>query len=41
MQSEGSKLKIEANDPRFVWPIPKHEIEAPGSEIEGNASNRL
>ncbi|MBR5563274.1 MAG: RagB/SusD family nutrient uptake outer membrane protein [Bacteroidales bacterium] len=41
VQSEGSKLKIEADDPRFVWPIPKHEIEAPGSEIEGNASNRL
>ena len=41
VQSEGSKLKIEAGNPRFVWPIPKHEIEAPGSQIEGNASNRL
>lgn len=41
VQAEGSRLKIEAGNPRFVWPIPKHEIEAPGSEIEGNASNRL
>ena len=41
VQSEGSKLKVEPGNPRFVWPIPKHEIEAPGSEIEGNASNRL
>ena len=41
VQAEGSRLKVEPNDPRFVWPIPKHEIEAPGSEIEGNASNRL
>ncbi len=41
VQSEGSRLKIEAGNPRFVWPIPKHEIEAPGSDIEGNASNRL
>ena len=36
---EGSSLKIEANDPRFVWPIPRHELEAPGSEIEPNESN--
>ena len=41
VQSEGSKLKVEPGDPRFVWPIPKHEIEAPGSEIQGNASNNL
>lgn len=41
VQAEGSRLKIEAGNPRFVWPIPKHEIEAPGSQIEGNASNRL
>ena len=25
--------------PRFVWPIPRHELEAPGSEIEPNESN--
>ena len=41
VQSEGSKLKIEPNNPRFVWPIPKHEIEAPGSEVQGNPSNNL
>ena len=41
VQAEGSKLKIQPNDPRFVWPIPKHEIEAPGSEVVGNASNNL
>ena len=35
----GSSLKIEADDPRFVWPIPKHEIESPGSEIQPNESN--
>lgn len=37
--AEGSSLKIEADDPRFVWPIPRHELEAPGSEIEPNESN--
>lgn len=36
---EGSSLKIEADDPRFVWPIPRHELEAPGSEIAPNESN--
>ena len=38
--SEGSSLKIEADDPRFVWPIPRHELEAPGSEVEPNESNK-
>lgn len=37
---EGSSLKIEKDNPLFVWPIPKHEIEVPGSEIIGNESNR-
>lgn len=37
--AEGSSLKIEADAPRFVWPIPRHELEAPGSEIEPNESN--
>ena len=23
--AEGSSLKIEADAPRFVWPIPRHE----------------
>lgn len=32
----GSSLKIEANNPLFVWPIPQHEIEAPGSMITPN-----
>ena len=41
VQSEGSRLKVEAANARFVWPIPKHEIEAPGSEVQGNASNNL
>lgn len=35
----GSSLKIEANNPLFVWPIPSHEIQAPGSDIVGNDSN--
>lgn len=37
--AEGSSLKIEADDPRFVWPIPRHELESPGAEIEPNESN--
>ena len=41
VQAEGSKLKIQPNDPRFVWPIPKQEIEAPGSNVQGNPSNNL
>lgn len=35
----GSSLKIEADAPLFVWPIPQHELESPGSEIEPNQSN--
>lgn len=38
-KEEGSTLKIEAGDPRFVWPIPQHELQAPGSEIVPNESN--
>lgn len=37
--SEGSSLKVEADDPRFVWPIPIHELESPGSMIQPNESN--
>lgn len=37
--AEGSSLKIDAGDPRFVWPIPQHELEAPGSQILPNESN--
>ena len=36
---EGSSLEKRADDPLFVWPIPQHEIEAPGSQIEPNDSN--
>ena len=39
-QPEGSSLKIEAGNPLFVWPIPKNELEAPGSQIQPNESNR-
>lgn len=39
-QSEGSSLKVAADNPLFVWPIPRNELEAPGSEIEGNESNK-
>lgn len=38
--SNGSSLKVEADDPLFVWPIPRHEIEAPGADIEPNESNQ-
>lgn len=37
--SPGNAMKIEADNPRFVWPIPQHELDAPGSEIKGNESN--
>lgn len=37
--SNGSSLKIEAGNPLFVWPIPQHELEAPGSNIQPNESN--
>ena len=39
-QSEGSSKEVMKDDPLFVWPIPQKEIEAPGSQIEGNESNR-
>jgi alpha-L-fucosidase 2 len=32
--------RITADNPLFVWPIPQHEIESPGSEVVGNESNR-
>lgn len=38
--ANGSSLKIEADDVRFVWPIPKHELDSPGSEIQPNESNK-
>lgn len=36
----GSNLKVSADDPLFVWPIPQHELESPDSEIEPNESNK-
>lgn len=36
----GSTLKIAADDPLFVWPIPQHELEAPGTDIQPNESNK-
>lgn len=36
----GSSLKVEADDPLFVWPIPQHELDSPGSNIQPNASNK-
>lgn len=38
--SNGSSLKVEADDDFFVWPIPQHELESPGSEIKPNKSNK-
>ena len=38
--SNGSSLKVEKDDPLFVWPIPQHELEAPGSQVEPNESNK-
>ena len=37
---EGSTLEVEVDDPLFVWPIPIHELEAPGSQIQPNESNK-
>ena len=37
--AEGSSLTIKADHPLFVWPIPKHELEAPGSLVQPNESN--
>lgn len=36
----GNTLKVEADDPLFVWPIPQHELDAPGSDMQPNESNR-
>ena len=36
----GSSLEIEKDHPLFVWPIPQHELEAPGAAIEPNESNK-
>lgn len=36
---EGSTISVKADDVRMVWPIPQHELEAPGSEVQPNESN--
>lgn len=36
----GSSLVVEKDHPLFVWPIPQHELEAPGANIEPNESNK-
>lgn len=38
--SEGSSISVKADNALFVWPIPQHEIEAPGSQIVPNESNK-
>ena len=35
-----STQEIKITDHRFVWPIPQHELEAPGAAIEPNESNK-
>jgi hypothetical protein len=34
--AEGSLIKKSADDYMFVWPIPRHEVEAPGSKVQQN-----
>lgn len=38
-QSEGSTLSVPPGAPMLVWPIPQHELEAPGAALEPNDSN--
>ena len=38
--SNGSSLKINKDNPLFVWPIPQHELESPDASIEKNESNK-
>ncbi len=35
-QAPNNQLKIDATDHRFVWPIPLHEVQAPGSKVKQN-----
>jgi hypothetical protein len=34
-----SKMEVKKDNHRFVWPIPQHEIEAPGSGLK-NQQNK-
>lgn len=36
----GSSLVVEKDNPLFVWPIPQHELESPGADIQPNESNK-
>ncbi|MBQ2843099.1 MAG: RagB/SusD family nutrient uptake outer membrane protein [Alistipes sp.] len=38
--AEGSTLRVTMDNPLFVWPIPQHELESPGSNVEPNESNK-
>lgn len=38
--TEGSSLEIKADNPLFVWPIPQHDLSAPGSQLLPNESNK-
>ncbi|MGL5014623.1 MAG: RagB/SusD family nutrient uptake outer membrane protein [Bacteroidales bacterium] len=40
-QPVASKLSISATNVRFTWPIPKHELDVPNSQMVGNESNNL
>ncbi len=33
---EGSSMKVSADHYMFVWPMPRHEVEAPGSRVQQN-----
>ncbi|MGN0190593.1 MAG: RagB/SusD family nutrient uptake outer membrane protein [Candidatus Cryptobacteroides sp.] len=35
-----SSLEVREDDPLFVWPIPQHELDSPGVDIEPNESNK-
>lgn len=37
--ASANTLKIAADDKRFVWPIPQHELESPNADMQPNESN--
>lgn len=37
--TNGNALKVDADNPLFVWPIPQHELESPDADIQPNESN--
>lgn len=36
-----NSIKVTPGDLRFIWPIPKRELDIPNSQMVGNPSNRL